>query len=56
MRCSPEPIDALPEQVAEVVLRANPKKVWRYEEETGRSKRRTKTRLSVPQEDSRAKT
>ena len=56
LRCSSEPIDALPEQVAEVVLRAKPKKVWRYEEETGRSKRRTKTRLSVPQEDSRAKT
>ena len=29
----PEPIDAPPERVAEVVLRAKPKKVWRYMEE-----------------------
>ena len=36
----PDPIDATPEEVAEVVLRAKPKKVWRYEQETGRSKRR----------------
>ena len=29
----PEPIDASPEEVARVVLRAKPKKVWRFEEE-----------------------
>ena len=29
----PERIDATPEEVAEVVLKAKPKKVWRYEEE-----------------------
>lgn len=29
----PERIDATPEEVAEVVLRTKPKKVWRYEEE-----------------------
>ena len=34
----PEPIDASPERVAEVVLRAKPKKVWRYEQETGRKR------------------
>ena len=26
----PEPIDASPERIAEVVLQAKPKKVWRY--------------------------
>ena len=29
----PDPIDASPEEVAKVVLRAKPKKVWRFEEE-----------------------
>jgi hypothetical protein len=29
----PEPIDASPEEIADVVLRAKPKKVWRFEEE-----------------------
>ena len=29
----PERIDASPEEIAEVVLRAKPKKVWRFEEE-----------------------
>ncbi len=28
----PERIDASPEEIAEVVLRAKPKKVWRFEE------------------------
>lgn len=31
----PERIDAPPEVIAEVVLRAKPKKKWRYEEEAG---------------------
>ena len=30
----PEPIDASPEEIADVVLRAKPKKVWRFEEES----------------------
>ena len=39
----PEPINASPEEIAEVVLRAKPKKAWRFEEEaeesrTGRDK------------------
>ena len=34
----PERIDASPEKIAEVVLRAKPKKVWRYEQETGRAR------------------
>jgi hypothetical protein len=29
----PERIDASPEEIAEVVLRAKPKKVWQFEEE-----------------------
>ena len=29
----PERIDASPEEIAEVVLRAKPKKVWRFEQE-----------------------
>ena len=32
----PERIDASPEEIAEVVLRAKPKKVWRFEEERKR--------------------
>ena len=36
----PDRIDASPEEVAEVVLRAKPKKEWRFEEEGGRYKRR----------------
>ena len=32
----PKRIDASPEEIAEVVLRAKPKKFWRYEKETGR--------------------
>ena len=38
----PERIDATPERIAEVVLAAKPKEVWRYEQETGRRKRRRK--------------
>jgi hypothetical protein len=34
----PPKIDADPETIAEVVLQAKPKKVWRYEQETGRSR------------------
>ena len=34
----PERIDASPEEIAETVLRAKPKKVWRYEKETGRNR------------------
>ena len=34
----PERIDASPEHIAEVVLRAKPKKVWHYEQETGRKR------------------
>lgn len=34
----PERIDAPPERIAEVVLRAKPKKVWRYEQDTGRKR------------------
>jgi hypothetical protein len=29
----PEPIDASPEEIADVVLRAKPKKVWRFLEQ-----------------------
>ena len=29
----PERIDASPEEIAEVVLRAKPKQTWRFEEE-----------------------
>ena len=36
----PEPIDASPEKIAEVVLRAKPKKVWRYEQEEAARKAR----------------
>ncbi len=36
----PERIDASPERIAEVVLRAKPKGVWRYEQESGRSRRK----------------
>lgn len=36
----PERIDASPEEIAEVVLRAKPKKVWRYEQEEAERKRR----------------
>ena len=34
----PPKIDADPETIAEVVLRAKPKKVWRYEQKAGRSR------------------
>ena len=34
----PERIDASPERIAEVVLGAKPKKVWRYEQEARRKK------------------
>ena len=34
----PPRIDAAPETIAEVVLRAKPKDEWRYEQETGRSR------------------
>ena len=37
----PERIDASPEQIAEVVLQAKPKKVWRYLEEA-KKKRESK--------------
>ena len=30
----PEPIDASPERIAEVVLRAKPKETWRYLEKS----------------------
>ena len=36
----PERIDASPEEIAEVVLRAKPKKTWRYEQEAGRPRQR----------------
>lgn len=36
----PEPIDASPETIAEVVLRAKPKEMWRYEQEFNRPRRR----------------
>ena len=35
----PERIDASSEQIAEVVLLAKPKETWRYEEESGRTRR-----------------
>ena len=34
----PERIDASPEEIADVVLRAKPKETWRYEEKTGRKR------------------
>ena len=36
----PEPIDAPPERVAEVVLQAKPKTVWRYETEAAMKRRK----------------
>ena len=36
----PEPIDASPEQVAQVVLQVKPKKKWRFDEEPGRGERK----------------
>ena len=36
----PETLDV--DTLAEVVLKAKPKEVWRYEQETGRSKRSAK--------------
>ena len=36
----PERIDASPEEIAEVVLKAKPKEKWRYEEESGRKRRK----------------
>ena len=38
----PEPLDVDMDTLAEVVLKAKPKEVWRYEQETGRSKRSAK--------------
>ncbi len=35
----PERIDASPEEIAEVVLKAKPKETWRYEQEMGRTKK-----------------
>ena len=35
----PEKIDAPPEKIADVVLRAKPKESWRFEKEAGRSRR-----------------
>ena len=35
----PARIDASPEEIAEVVLKAKPKETWRYEEESGRTKK-----------------
>ncbi len=34
----PEPLDTDMDTLAEVVLKAKPKDVWRYEQETGQSK------------------
>ena len=34
----PEPLDVDMDTLAEVVLKAKPKEVWRYEQETGQSK------------------
>ena len=36
----PEPIDASPEEVAQVVLQMPPKTDWRFEQESGRPIRR----------------
>ncbi len=36
----PEPIDASPEEIARVVLKAKPKEVWRFEQEHNRKRRR----------------
>ncbi len=36
----PERIDASPEEIAEVVLKAKPKETWRYEQESGRPRRK----------------
>ena len=38
----PEPLDVDIDTLAEVVLKAKPKEVWRYEQETGRNKRSAK--------------
>ena len=35
----PEPLETDMDTLAEVVLKAKPKEVWRYEEEAGRTKR-----------------
>ena len=39
----PERIDATPEQIADVVMRMPNKSDWRYEQETGRNRRRPTT-------------
>ena len=36
----PEPIDASPEEIAHVVLRAKPKDEWRFEKEFNRKRKR----------------
>jgi hypothetical protein len=38
-RTMPEQIDASPEEIAEVVLRAKPKKFWRFEEDSNKKSR-----------------
>ena len=43
----PERIDASPETIAEVVLRAKSKDVWRYEQRVGRSKKPAKPAKTV---------
>jgi hypothetical protein len=35
----PEPIDATPEEVARIVLKAKPKDAWTFEEEAGLTKK-----------------
>ena len=36
----PERIDASPEEIAEMVLGAKPKETWRYEQKSGRTRRK----------------
>ena len=42
----PEPLDVDMDTLAEVVLKAKPKEVWRYEQESGRKPSKTQTKGS----------
>ena len=35
----PEPIDMTPEELAQIVLKAKPKEMWRFEKEAGLAKK-----------------
>ena len=41
----PERIDASPEEIAEIVLRAKPKQAWRFEQEASEKRKQSRTNL-----------